>query len=82
MEVWVQRWRKAGFSALRSAWFERCFNLGEYIQVGDGDNPKMGILVGFGDEGQLLLREDDGRQVEIWAGDLITQTNTNDLIVT
>ena len=80
MEVWIQRWRKAGFAALRSAWIERCFNLGEYIQVGDRDNPKMGILVGFGDEGQLLLREDDGQQVEIWTGDLITQANTNDLI--
>ena len=67
---WIDRWESEGFAALRTAWGYRCVYLGEEISVGEGDDMKTGVLAGFGDCGQLLLRESDGRVSEIWAGDV------------
>ena len=67
---WIDRWKSEGFSALRTAWENRCVYIGEEISVGEGDDVKMGVLAGFGDCGQLLLRGSDGRMREIWAGDV------------
>ena len=44
--------------------------LGEEVSVGEGDDVKTGVLAGFGDCGQLLLRGSVGRVSEIWAGDV------------
>ncbi len=70
MGVWIERWRQAGFAALKEAWTQRCFNVGEYVQVGEGEGRKTGVLLGFGAAGQMLLREDDGQQTEVWVGDV------------
>ena len=67
---WIRKWRIDGFSALHGAWLDRCFNLGQQIEIGDGSRRKIGILTGFGSAGQLKLLEDNGQQVEIWSGDL------------
>lgn len=67
---WIDRWESEGFPALRTAWEHRCVYIGEEISVGEGDDVKTGVLVGFGDCGQLLLREPDGQVSEIWAGDV------------
>lgn len=68
--TWVENWQKGGFSALKDEWTKRCFNMGEYVQVGEGEGRKTGVLLGFGSAGQMLLREDDGQQTEVWVGDV------------
>ena len=68
--TWVGNWQKGGFSALKDEWRKRCFNMGEYVQVGEGEGRKTGVLLGFGSAGQMLLREDDGQQTEVWVGDV------------
>jgi BirA family biotin operon repressor/biotin-[acetyl-CoA-carboxylase] ligase len=68
--TWIGRWQQEGFAALKEAWTQRCFNMGEYVQVGEGKGRKTGVLLGFGEAGQLLLREDDGQQTEVWVGDV------------
>ncbi len=70
IEVWIESWQASGFAALKEAWTQRCFNLGEYVQVGEGEGLKTGVVLGFGDAGQMLLREDDGQQSEVWVGDV------------
>lgn len=70
VERWINRWQAHGFAALKEAWTQHCFNLGEYVQVGEGEGQKTGVLLGFGEAGQMLLREDDGQQSEVWAGDV------------
>ncbi len=67
---WIDRWESEGFPVLRIAWENRCVYLGEEISVGEGDDVKTGVLAGFGDCGQLLLRGPDGQVREIWAGDV------------
>ena len=69
LTIWIQNWQRCELSALHTAWRNRCFNLGKEIEVGDGNNRKTGILIGFGSAGQLRLQEDNGQQTEIWAGD-------------
>ena len=68
--LWIDRWENEGFPALRTAWEHRCVYIGEEISVGEGDDVKTGVLAGFGDCGQLLLRGSDDRMREIWAGDV------------
>ncbi len=70
IERWISRWRARGFFGLRAAWIQRCANVGEYVEVGDGEERRTGVVVGFGEAGQMLLREDDGRQSEVWVGDV------------
>ncbi len=70
LDTWIQKWKVDGFLALHTAWLDRCFNLGQQVEIGDGNSRKIGILTGFGSAGQLQLLEDNGQQVEIWAGDL------------
>ena len=67
---WIDRWKNEGFSGLRTAWEHRCVYIGEEISVGERNDVKTGVLAGFGDCGQLLLRGSDGRVREIWAGDV------------
>jgi len=67
---WIDRWEKGGFPALREDWIARCVSVGESVTVGEGTERQSGILAGFGDEGQLLLRVKEGVLREVWAGDV------------
>ena len=64
-------WRAGGFAALSPEWSRRCVGLGRPVEVADGVTRRRGILAGFGARGQLLLRQPDGRTVEVWSGSLI-----------
>lgn len=70
LEEWIAHWQVGGFAALRAAWESRCANMGEYVEVGEDAARRTGVVLGFGAAGQLLLREDDGTKVEVWAGDI------------
>jgi BirA family biotin operon repressor/biotin-[acetyl-CoA-carboxylase] ligase len=65
---WIDRWEEGGFSSIREDWTARCHHMGKYITVGDVKDLKSGILEGFGDKGQILLRGNDGNIHDVWAG--------------
>lgn len=67
---WVEIWEQDGFAGLRQAWETRCVGLGEEIAIGEGGKRASGVLEGFGDAGQLLLRQRDGTVCQVWSGDL------------
>lgn len=67
---WIDRWEEGGFSSIREDWIARCCYMGEHITVGEGKDQKSGILDGFGNKGQILLRGDDGYIRDVWAGDV------------
>lgn len=69
LERWLARWEEGGFPALREAWTERAWRLGETVTIGDGAYRQTGILHGFGESGELLLRLPDGAIRPCWAGD-------------
>ena len=70
LPVWIERWEKGGFAALREAWTARCVGLGEEVEVGEARERLEGVLEGFGEAGQLLLRQADGTVKEVWSGDV------------
>ena len=67
---WVDRWEEGGFPALHDEWFSRHCAVGERVTVGAGDGVCEGLLAGFGESGQLLLRNEQGEVREVWAGDV------------
>ncbi|MCF6150638.1 MAG: biotin--[acetyl-CoA-carboxylase] ligase [Candidatus Kuenenia sp.] len=67
---WINHWEAGGFPAIRDEWLARCCFVGEHITVGEGKEQKSGILTGFGDQGQIILRCDDGSLSDVWAGDV------------
>ena len=67
---WIDRWEEGGFPSIWEDWTARCYHMGEHITVGDVKDMKSGILEGFGDKGQILLRGDDGNIRDVWAGDV------------
>ena len=77
IETWIARWHARGFAGLQEAWAQRCAYLGASVRVRDGRQERTGILQGFGPAGQLLLREEDGRQREVWVGDLSAAASEN-----
>lgn len=63
---WVGRWSESGFAGIEDAWLESCCYLGELITVAE----QSGTLIGFGEQGQLLLRNSVGIVEPVWAGDV------------
>ncbi len=66
---WIDRWEEGGFPSIHEEWIARCCHMQKHITVGEGKDLKSGILEGFGNKGQILLRGDDGHVHDIWVGD-------------
>ncbi|MCR4289128.1 MAG: biotin--[acetyl-CoA-carboxylase] ligase [Candidatus Scalindua sp.] len=67
---WIDRWEVGGFPSIREEWIARCCHMGKHVTIGEGKDQKSGILEGFGNKGQILLRGDDGQVRDVWAGDV------------
>jgi BirA family transcriptional regulator, biotin operon repressor / biotin---[acetyl-CoA-carboxylase] ligase len=70
LSVRLDEWAQGGFSKVRKNWETKAQNIGETVAVRDGGTAHKGVLAGFGPDGELLLRADDGTVSSIWAGDL------------
>lgn len=65
----MDNWTSAGFGGLQQDWEARCIGLGEMVTIIDGDELRRGVLVSFGEAGQLRLDE-NGTVSDIWTGNL------------
>ncbi len=70
LSVGLDEWAEGGFSKVRKKWEANVPTLGKTVTVRDGDAERTGLLAGFGDDGELLLRVESGELISIWAGDL------------
>jgi BirA family biotin operon repressor/biotin-[acetyl-CoA-carboxylase] ligase len=66
----LDRWETGGFPALHDDWFARHGSLGDRVTVSAMNQTHSGVLAGFGQAGQLLLRGEDGTTREIWSGEV------------
>jgi BirA family transcriptional regulator, biotin operon repressor / biotin---[acetyl-CoA-carboxylase] ligase len=66
----LDEWAEGGFSKIRKQWEANVPNIGKPVAVRDGDSVRQGILHGFGDCGELLLRDEAGAVSPVWAGDV------------
>lgn len=66
----LDEWAQGGFPKVREKWEGKIKTFGKPVSVRDGAAVRTGILAGFGEAGELLLRDKDGAISAIWAGDL------------
>jgi BirA family biotin operon repressor/biotin-[acetyl-CoA-carboxylase] ligase len=52
---WYRRWRGDGFAAIRAAWLERAFALGQTIELTQNGGARRGRFLGLDATGALLL---------------------------
>lgn len=67
---WLQEWEVCGFAGLRDRWLQGYAGIGAPLTVRDGEHRLSGTLSGFGENGELLLRMQDGQVQTIWSGDI------------
>ena len=66
----IDDWMTHGFAAMLASWEDYCVGLGDRVRIIDGNGRSYsGTLVGFGGNGQLLLKDATGT-TEIWSGTL------------
>ena len=65
----LTQWEEAGFAALREDYCARAWRIGQPVTIGDGENPRGGILLDFGADGEIILQLPDGRTLPCWSGD-------------
>jgi len=70
LSIRLEKWKEGGFAALRTEWEKRVPNIGQSVTVRDAGAEKTGLLSGFGDDGELLLRDESGTLISVWVGDL------------
>ena len=67
---WIARWETEGFAAIREAWLQRGYGLGQPLKVRlPGEKILEGRFQGLDSDGALLLAQDAG-VIPIHAGDL------------
>lgn len=67
LDVWQQ---SGGVAAIRKLWLEKAAGIGESIRVNLPRQTLEGLFVGLAGNGNLILRQDDGDDIEISAGDV------------
>ncbi|TYC58597.1 biotin--[acetyl-CoA-carboxylase] ligase [Rhodobacterales bacterium] len=67
----LEAWRvPGGFSDIRAQWLARSAHLGRQITVRYGQEEITGIFADLDERGHLVLKEDNGRERTIYAGDV------------
>ena len=73
LENWCQ---PGGFQSIRKLWLKRAAHLGKEITVKTAQDEIAGIFADLDARGHLVLKQDDGRQRTIYAGDVFLSDNT------
>jgi BirA family biotin operon repressor/biotin-[acetyl-CoA-carboxylase] ligase len=69
-EAWYRRWRDEGFVAIRAAWLERAFALGQTIELKQERGAQRGRFLGLDASGALVLETLNGKRETHHFGDV------------
>ncbi len=67
--VWAGKWLEEGFAPIRKTWLQRCYGLGEEIEVRLDNETLKGVFTDLDEDGALVLKTADGER-RITAGDV------------
>jgi BirA family transcriptional regulator, biotin operon repressor / biotin---[acetyl-CoA-carboxylase] ligase len=71
MSEFLDHWKQpGGFETIRRLWLKRAAHLGKEISVRTAHDEFTGIFADLDARGHLVLKQDDGRQRTIYAGDV------------
>ncbi|WP_417810981.1 biotin--[acetyl-CoA-carboxylase] ligase [Thalassospira alkalitolerans] len=71
---WLPIWEAQGFAPIREAWLTRAYGVGEPVIARLTQRTLEGTFVGLDDDGALVLRETDGTEHRIGAGEVFFKT--------
>lgn len=71
LEAWRVIWASRGFAAIREAWLAAAHPIGAAIMASVGGKTISGHFAGLGDDGALLLADEQGKVHVIRAGDVM-----------
>ncbi len=79
LKHWLQIWHDGrDFETIKFAWEASALNLGKNLSVDIGTAIRQGIFKGLNDDGAMILRQLDGTEITIHAGDVrVTQPKEN-----
>jgi len=63
-------WRRDGFAPVRRAWTKHGHGLGDPVRVRLGEAVMTGVFIGLGEDGALVMRDADGGEHTVRAGDV------------
>lgn len=69
-DAWYEAWMKNGFQPIRDAWLARATGLGEQVRARLAGREVQGVFEGLAEDGALILREANGKQTRIGAGEV------------
>ena len=67
---WLDRWEREGFPGIREDWIRSAVGIGKGAVIRQTKNELHGVLEGFGQHGEVVLRQPCGKRRLIWSGDL------------
>ncbi|MBO6509724.1 MAG: biotin--[acetyl-CoA-carboxylase] ligase [Roseibium sp.] len=71
MSDYLGQWKQpGGFQTIRRQWLKRAAHLGKEISVRTAQDEITGVFADLDERGHLVLKQDDGRQRTIYAGDV------------
>jgi len=76
LEPWIDRWEAGGFAALREAWEKKATPSGTPMVIEERGRRFEGIVEGYGDNGELRLRDAGGRIHTFGSGDAVVVGST------
>ena len=70
-DAWYRRWQAEGFAAIRAAWLERAFALGQTIELKQDRGARQGRFLGLDSSGALVLETLAGQRETHHFGDVV-----------
>lgn len=67
---WLALWREEGFAPVRAAWLARAHAPGTWLETSGAAGHARGRFEALGEDGELLLRDAEGRLLVLHAGDV------------
>jgi BirA family biotin operon repressor/biotin-[acetyl-CoA-carboxylase] ligase len=69
-DAWYEAWMNSGFAPIRDAWLARASGLGERVNARLAGREVQGVFEGLAEDGALIVREGNGKQTRIAAGEV------------
>ncbi|MGJ5180288.1 biotin--[acetyl-CoA-carboxylase] ligase [Bradyrhizobium oligotrophicum] len=72
LNAWLPLWESVGVASFAGAWTRHAEQLGQLVQITDGDEPITARLIGLADDGALRVLDETGATRLVHSGEIAT----------